>query len=305
MPRWFSRVQLLQLQQLHLEKNNIIESVRVPGFLAGDDIRIGASAYRMTQRLASDNKVPDRLFALIPCAGTGSRAGGGMPKQYRTVAGRNLLHHTLGAFDACSEFTQTLVVLAPDDTAFDPRRFAGLRYAVRRCGGTTRHGSVQNGLQTLAREFGARDHDWVLVHDAARPGITPTLIRQLIAAVSGDPVGGIVALPLADTLKRAQAAPTITTPANPVSLMTPAFARIAHTEPRDGLWLAQTPQMFRLGVLRQALESAERAGTAVTDEASAIEALGYAPLLVRGHARNFKVTYAEDFELAEALLKNG
>lgn len=90
-----------------------------------------------------------------------------------------------------------------------------------------------------------------------------------------------------------------------MSLMTPAFARIAHTEPRDGLWLAQTPQMFRLGVLRQALETAALAGTAVTDEASAIEALGYAPLLVRGHARNFKVTYAEDFELAEALLKNG
>jgi len=275
----------------------------------------------MTQRLASDNKVPDRLFALIPCAGTGSRAGGGMPKQYRTVAGRNLLHHTLGAFDACSEFTQTLVVLAPDDTAFDPRRFAGLRYAVRRCGGATRHGSVQNGLQTLAREFGARDHDWVLVHDAARPGITPTLIRQLIAAVSGDPVGGIVALPLADTLKRAQPAPAAVTaagaatvaatrPAMPGTAMTqgtplaPGMTRIAHTEPRDGLWLAQTPQMFRLGVLREALENAEQAGTAVTDEASAIEALGYAPLLVRGHARNFKVTYAEDFELAEALLKH-
>lgn len=242
--------------------------------------------------MAPDHKVNDRLFALIPCAGSGTRAGGGLPKQYRNVAGRNLLHHTLAAFDGCSEFTQTLVVLSPDDTAFDPRRFAGLRYAVRRCGGDSRHASVHNGLATLEKEFGARDNDWVLVHDAARPGVTPALIRALIAAVSGDAVGGIVALPLADTLKRA----AVSDPAS-------AAPRIAGTEPRDGLWQAQTPQMFRLGLLRDALASATRSGVAVTDEASAIEALGHAPLLVRGNMRNFKVTYPEDFELAEAVLQ--
>ncbi len=141
---------------------------------------------------------------MIPCAGIGARSGAPLPKQYRTVAGHNLLHHTLAAFDACSELTQTLVVLAPHDTHFDPRRFNGLRFAVRRCGGDSRHATVLNGLHAL-REFGARDHDWALVHDAARAGITPTLIRKLIAEVKDDPVGGIVALPLADTLKRAAA----------------------------------------------------------------------------------------------------
>lgn len=250
--------------------------------------------------MAQELRVNDRLFALIPCAGSGTRAGGGLPKQYRTVAGRNLLHHTLAAFDACSEFAQTLVVLAPEDTGFDPRRFTGLRYAVRRCGGASRQASVRNGLLTLMREFGARDTDWVLVHDAARPGITPALIRALIAAVSGDAIGGIVALPVADTIKRSALAAT---PGDAVSDADDAAApRIRATEPRDHLWLAQTPQMFRLGLLRGALDTAARNGSTVTDEASAIEALGHAPLLVRGNLRNFKVTYPEDFELAESVL---
>jgi 2-C-methyl-D-erythritol 4-phosphate cytidylyltransferase len=232
---------------------------------------------------------PSRLFAVIPCAGIGTRAGAPLPKQYQTVAGHNLLHYTLAAFDACSELTQTLVVLAPDDTHFDPRRFGGLRFAVRRCGGDSRHATVLNGLHAL-REFGARDHDWALVHDAARAGITPALIRKLVAEVKDDPVGGIIALPLADTLKRA------------VVDATTGAASIACTEPRDGLWLAQTPQMFRLGLLRAALESAQRDGFRVTDEASALERLGHAPRLVQGSLRNFKVTYPEDFALAEAVL---
>jgi len=235
---------------------------------------------------------PSRLFAVIPCAGIGARAGAPLPKQYQTVGGHNLLHYTLAAFDACSELTQTLVVLAPDDTHFDPRRFGGLRFAVRRCGGASRHASVLNGLHALA-EFGARDHDWALVHDAARAGITPQLIRKLVAELKDDPVGGIIALPLADTLKRA---------APPGADAVGGGPRIAHTEARDGLWLAQTPQMFRLGLLRAALESAQRDGFSVTDEASALERLGHAPRLVQGNLRNFKVTYPEDFALAEAVL---
>jgi len=219
--------------------------------------------------------VTSRLFALIPCAGTGSRSGAAMPKQYRTVAGRDLLHYTLAAFDACSEFAQTLVVIAPDDQHFDARRFAGLRFAVRRCGGASRQASVLNGLHALA-EFGAHDDDWVLVHDAARPGITPALIRSLIGALKEDPVGGIIALPVG--------------------------ARIARTEARDGLWQAQTPQMFRIGMLREAILRAQADGHDLTDEASAIEWLGHAPRLVQGSLRNFKVTYPEDFELAEAIL---
>lgn len=226
-----------------------------------------------------------RLFALIPCAGTGSRSGSAVPKQYRTLAGRALLHYTLAAFDACSEFAQTLVVLAPDDSHFDARRFAGLRFAVRRCGGGSRQASVLNGLLELA-EFGATDHDWVLVHDAARPGITPELIRTLVATLKDDPVGGIVALPVADTLKRVPA----------------GGDTIARTESRDALWQAQTPQMFRIGMLREAILRAQREGHDLTDEASAIEWAGHTPRVVQGSLRNFKVTYPEDFALAEAIL---
>ncbi|GAB2919218.1 2-C-methyl-D-erythritol 4-phosphate cytidylyltransferase [Paraburkholderia jirisanensis] len=209
-----------------------------------------------------------------------------MPKQYRSVAGRAMLHYSLAAFDACSEFAQTLVVIAPNDPHFDSRRFTGLRFAVRRCGGASRQASVLNGLIALA-EFGARDDDWVLVHDAARPGITPALIRTLVDALKDDAVGGIMALPVADTLKRI--APDTDT-------------RIARTESRDGLWQAQTPQMFRIGMLREAILRAQQDGHDLTDEASAIEWLGHAPRLVQGSLRNFKVTYPEDFDLAEAIL---
>ncbi|KMZ11875.1 2-C-methyl-D-erythritol 4-phosphate cytidylyltransferase [Candidatus Burkholderia humilis] len=233
-----------------------------------------------------------RLFALIPCAGTGTRSGAPSPKQYHTVAGQPMLHYTLAAFDACSEFSQTLVVLAPDDTHFDARRFAGLRFAVERCGGASRQASVYNGLQALTT-FGARDDDWVLVHDAARPGITPELICKLVAELRDDAVGGILALPVADTLKRV--APNM--PDAPST-----GVRIARTESRDGLWQAQTPQMFRVGVLREAIERARHDGHDLTDEASAIEWLGHSPKLVQGGLRNFKVTYPEDFGLAGAFL---
>ncbi|MDR5813285.1 MULTISPECIES: 2-C-methyl-D-erythritol 4-phosphate cytidylyltransferase [unclassified Caballeronia] len=236
-----------------------------------------------------------RLFSLIPCAGTGSRSGAPMPKQYQTVAGRPMLAYTLAAFDACSEFSQTLVVLAPDDPHFDARRFAGLRFVVARCGGPSRQASVYNGLLALAG-FGARDDDWVLVHDAARPGITPEMIRKLVAELRDDAVGGILALPVADTLKRV--APNMPdVPSNDVH-----DVRIARTESRDGLWQAQTPQMFRVGMLREAIERARHDGHDLTDEASAIEWLGHSPKLVQGSLRNFKVTYPEDFALAGAML---
>jgi 2-C-methyl-D-erythritol 4-phosphate cytidylyltransferase len=146
-----------------------------------------------------------------------------------------------------------------------------------------------NGLAALA-EFGASGDDWVLVHDAARPGVTPALIRSLIAAVKDDPVGGIIALPVADTLKRVDVE---------------VGERIARTESRNGLWQAQTPQMFRIGMLREAIERAQRDGHDLTDEASAIEWLGHAPRLVQGSLRNFKVTYPEDFDLADAILRHG
>ncbi len=237
----------------------------------------------------------ERLFALIPSAGTGSRAEQPFPKQYRMVAGRDVLHYTLSAFDICHEITKTLVVLAPDDRHFDSRRFSGLRFVVRRCGGASRQVSVLNGLEVLT-ELGAADDDWVLVHDAARPCITPVLIRNLIGAVRNDPVGGILAVPVADALKRAE-------PQEGEAATTEA-RRILCRESRKDLWLAQTPQMFRIGLLREALISAGQANEQVDDEAQALERLGYRPRMVLGSLRNFKVTYPDDFEALEGLLSS-
>ncbi|CCD29536.1 Bifunctional enzyme ispD/ispF [Candidatus Glomeribacter gigasporarum BEG34] len=232
-----------------------------------------------------------RLFVLIPCAGAGMRASASLPKQYQWIAGRPLLYHTLSAFNACPELAHILVVLAPEDAHFEMRHFEGLCFEPRHCGGASRQLSVLNGLNALA-DRGASAHDWVLVHDAARPGITPALIRALIDAVQNDPVGGIMALPLTDTLKRAFG--------NRAEDASPS--RIACTEPRAGLWRAQTPQMFRFGRLCDALTRAQRAGRTFSDEAGALEAQGHMPLLIKGHPRNFKVTYPEDVEWTEAFL---
>ncbi|PSB92173.1 2-C-methyl-D-erythritol 4-phosphate cytidylyltransferase [Candidatus Pandoraea novymonadis] len=232
----------------------------------------------------------DQIFALIPCAGAGLRAGLSIPKQYCSVAGRAILHHALAAFDACPEFSRTLVVLAPDDNHFDAHYFRNLRFSVRRCGGRSRQESVLNGLHALS-DFGAHDSDWVLVHDAARPGITTTLIRKLISTLYNDPVGGLLALPIVDTLK-----------SGVFSVGSSGLAEVRKTETRDGLWQAQTPQMFRLGMLCLALEKALDSCIEITDESSAIERLGHHPKLVCGSLRNFKVTYPEDFFLAETLL---
>ena len=156
-------------------------------------------------------------------------------------------------------------------------------FFVAACGGETRAESVFNGVTQLLNE-GAQLSDWVLVHDAARCLITPAQIEQLMDACMDDDVGGLLALPLPDTLK-----PSLQ-------------GRVTGTLERADKWLAQTPQMFRLGVLRQALVQAQQAGDMVTDESSAIEALGLAPRLVKGSAQNFKVTYPEDFALASAVL---
>ncbi|QUP53732.1 2-C-methyl-D-erythritol 4-phosphate cytidylyltransferase [Ralstonia syzygii] len=232
-----------------------------------------------------------RRFALIPSAGTGTRAGGDLPKQYQPIAGRPMLWHTVQAFLASPEIDRVVVVTAPGAPAL-AARFPGMGFDAARlvevdCGGDSRHASVTNGLAAL-RGLGAVEDDWVLVHDAARPGLTPALIARLVDAVEADDgqaVGGILALPLADTLKRADAA-----------------QHIAETVPRGGLWQAQTPQMFPLGLLQRALSEALTEQRIVTDEASAIEAAGHRPLLVAGALRNFKVTYPDDFALAEAIL---
>lgn len=256
----------------------------------------------------------ERRFALIPCAGTGSRAGAGLPKQYRMLAGRPMIWYALAAFNAAESISATALVLAPDDMPLEARfgagMFAGLRFDTAFVGGDSRHASVLNGLRHLA-QLGAADDDWVLVHDAARPGLTPVMIESLIRAVEGEgedaAIGGILALPVPDTLKRGEGerGERGERGESTGQARAEAHARIIGTVEREGLWQAQTPQMFRVGVLRQALEEALASGAVVTDEASAIERLGLKPRLVNGSLRNFKVTYPEDFALAEVLLGGG
>ena len=224
-----------------------------------------------------------RCFALLPCAGYGSRAGTAVPKQYQPLDGLPMVLHTLAAFDTCPRIDQVLIVVAPGD------RFLSIDHPdvrVQPCGGASRAESVRNGLQALLAD-GAEATDWVLVHDAARCLITPAQIATLIEACEGDAVGGLLALPLPDTLKAA------------------SNGRVSATLDRSDKWLAQTPQMFRVGPLLAALEARAASGFAgVTDEASAIEMAGHAPKLVVGSAQNFKVTYPEDFALAEAILRS-
>jgi 2-C-methyl-D-erythritol 4-phosphate cytidylyltransferase len=237
-----------------------------------------------------------RCFALVPAAGVGSRSGADRPKQYVPLAGRAMIAHTLAALGAVPRIEATLVVLSPDDDQFESAvpGFEGERGWIARTGGATRADTVAAGLQDL-RERGAQPHDWVLVHDAARCLLRAEWVEALIAACDDDEVGGLLALPVADTLKDAALASPGTDPGASTSL------RVAATVDRRGKWAAQTPQMFRLGLLMPAL-----AGPldGITDEASAIEALGHAPRLVEASMENFKVTYPADFALAERLLRS-
>ncbi|MFT3856594.1 MAG: 2-C-methyl-D-erythritol 4-phosphate cytidylyltransferase [Aquabacterium sp.] len=246
----------------------------------------------MSLTIASHDFKP-RAFALVPCAGVGERAGVGGPKQYHPLAGQAVVAHTLAALRQVSRIEATLVVLSPGDTQFARHvpGFEGDRGWVAHVGGASRAESVANGLDELCAR-GAQPHDWVLVHDAARCLIRPEWVDRLIEACEDDEVGGLLALPLADTLK-----------ASAFGLR--GEARVEATVPRSGKWAAQTPQMFRLGLLRPALQAAladPESAAAITDEASAIEALGHAPRLVAGAFENFKLTWPDDFALAERLL---
>ena len=230
---------------------------------------------------ASTPDDPARLYALVPCAGVGDRAGAGAPKQYALLGGRSLLAHTLAALGQVERIASVLVVLSPGDVQF-AAHLDGSRAIAAHCGGATRADSVRNGLDQLV-ERGARPSDWVLVHDAARCLVRPEWVDGLIDACIEDPVGGLLALPLADTLKSERE------------------GRVEATIDRRAKWQAQTPQMFRIGMLRDALAAA---GADVTDEASAIEAAGHAPKLVPGALENFKITWPADFDLAARLLRS-
>lgn len=220
-------------------------------------------------------------MALIPAAGVGARMGGALPKQYMEVRGKSILRRTVDAFLRYSRVAHTYVVVSPDDAYVDHVLADSRHLTVLRCGGATRRDSVRNGLRHLQAML-APD-DWVLVHDAARPGLNMELLSRLIDNVGGHAVGGLLALPVVDTVKR-------------------VVGDKLETVARDGLWLAQTPQMFRYRLLCDALDAAAEV-TAVTDESSAVEAAGYAPLLVEGHACNLKVTQPSDLELVQHFLK--
>jgi len=223
-----------------------------------------------------------RYYAIVPAAGSGSRFGSGRPKQYLNLLGHPLIHHTLAALVACPDIDRVWVVLSPEDSEWERYNWSelGPKLETLRCGGATRADSVSNGLKAAAMV--AADDDWVLVHDAARPCLSKEMLAALFDELADDPVGGILAVPVADTLKRAD-----------------GEQRVAATEPRDGLWQAQTPQMFRYGLLHEALEKCRE----VTDEAGAIEALGLKPRLVRADATNLKVTYPADLALAAMILR--
>jgi 2-C-methyl-D-erythritol 4-phosphate cytidylyltransferase len=219
------------------------------------------------------------FHALVPAAGFGARMEHGLPKQYLPLAGLPMIAHALDTLCACPDISTVFVVLAPDDNMFhthDWSRF-GDKLQPLFCGGKRRSDTVLNGL--IASEL--EPDDWVLVHDAARPCLTHAHLAALIAALRDDAVGGILAVPVADTLKRAD-----------------DLDRILRTESREQLWQAQTPQMFRAGLLARALQQPG----SFTDEASAVEALGLQPKLVPGASANFKVTYPQDMLLAELLL---
>ena len=227
------------------------------------------------------------FYALIPAAGTGTRFRGSIPKQYLALAGKPMLWHAVASM-CVAPVQSVFVVLAPEDREFarhDWSAFAG-KLEPLYCGGETRRDSVYNGMVAAMAAVDA--DDWVLVHDAARPCLPKRDLDSLVAETREDQIGGILALPAADTVKKAAKDEA-------------GAMRVAGTEDRSQLWLAQTPQMFRCGLLVQALKDAK---TAVTDESGAVEQMGLKPRLVAGSRENIKVTFPEDMKIAEAILEN-
>ena len=218
------------------------------------------------------------FHVIIPAAGTGNRMANALPKQYLRLAGKPLISHTIQVFFNHPRIASIHLALSPDDEfwrslTLEPTSKLKIHYT----GGDTRATTVFNTLQAMD----VAEDDWILVHDAARPGLTHKLLDSLLNELEHDPVGGLLALPLADTLKQSD-----------------PYHHVGKTIPRANLWQAQTPQMFRFGLLKQALSAFK--GTS-TDEAEAVEALGLQPKLVKGELRNLKVTYRQDLEMLEAL----
>ena len=228
------------------------------------------------------------FYALIPAAGSGSRMGGNVEKQYLPLNAVPMIAHAMMVLAREPRIAKIFVVLSPTDTRWNNYAWQGWeeRIEVLRCGGATRAETVLNGLDAISKICAA--DDWMLVHDAARPCLPDEMLSKLLDEVADDPVGGLLAVPVADTLKRA-------------ATESASGTRAEATVPRAGLWQAQTPQMFRHGMLSEALRTA---GPDMTDEASAIEQMGLHPRLVECDSRNLKVTYPQDLRLASLILEH-
>ncbi|MFT5575891.1 MAG: 2-C-methyl-D-erythritol 4-phosphate cytidylyltransferase [Bermanella sp.] len=224
-----------------------------------------------------------RWWGVVPAAGCGARMEADIPKQYLSIGGETLLSRSVKRLLKLSRLEQIVVAVDRDDERwYQLPVMSDLRVKVV-IGGAERAESVLVGLLALTN---AHDDDWVMVHDAARPCVRSSAMRKMLDTLANDPVGGIMALPVADTLKQSN-----------------SVQKISKTIDRRGLWAAQTPQLFRLGLLRKALQQAQAKGTSVTDEASAMEQAGHVPRLYLGSSHNIKITHTEDLELAALILE--
>ena len=235
----------------------------------------------------------EKLWAVIPAAGIGSRFGATLPKQYAEIAGAPILEHSLRVIVDNLPVAKVVVALATDDQYFANLAIGNRPNVTTVVGGASRAASVLNALRALANH--AADDDWVLVHDAARPLLQPRDLRNLVLALQRHPVGGILAVPVRDTLKRVARQDESSNGMPPL---------IEATIDRERVWCAQTPQMFRFGLLHSALQAGlQSANTAamITDEASALEQAGYTVAVIEGDPSNLKITTADDLSYAEFL----
>ena len=224
-----------------------------------------------------------RYWAVIPAAGTGTRMQSDVPKQYLMINNRKVIEYVLDVFCAHEQIAGVMVALSAGDTTWKSLDISRHDKVTTTTGGKERYHSVLNCLDAL--DGMAQGNDWILVHDAARPCIRREDIDGLINTLSQHPVGGLLALPVRDTMKRAT-----------------ATGEVEQTVNRQNLWHALTPQMFRLDALRRAMQAAIRQGIQITDEAQAMELNGAAPLLIQGNPRNIKITQKDDLALAELYL---
>ena len=238
----------------------------------------------MLRNMTKSKSSKSHLWALIPAAGVGARMAADRPKQYLTVQNKTILEHTLSLFLESKKVAGVQLCLSPDDDYWQDIEFSHDKLLPVCAGGERRADSVLSGLKALGKV--ADVNDWVLVHDAARPCLSQELLSTLIATLMDDQVGGVLAVPVADTLKNV------------------SKIEIENTVDRSNLWAAQTPQMFRLGFLLDCLQQALAADVVVTDEASCVEAAGFKPKVVTSRRTNIKVTYPEDLVWVECFLAN-